>query len=93
MRTIIIGGTSFGEWETKAKILKDMQEPKNKTNSMSIQNIKVTVYGDAGIARYAMAYDDVLNGEHRSRTVLCTDNWVNRGGAWKTAASHCSKIN
>lgn len=87
-----IGGTSFGDWETKAKILKDMQDPKNKTNSMSIQNLTVKAYGDAGVARYEMKYDDILNGEHRSRTILCTDTWVKQGGAWKAAASHCSKL-
>lgn len=87
-----IGGTSFGEWETKSKIIKEIQDPKNKTNSMSIQNLKVKAYGDAGVARYEMKYDDMWNGEHRSRTILCTDTWVKQGGAWKTAASHCSKM-
>lgn len=85
-----VGGTSFGKWETKADVLKDAENPANKTASMSIHHLKVQGYGDAGIARYSLAYDDMHNGEHRARTVLCTDTWHKQDGAWKQLASHCS---
>ena len=58
---------------------------------MSIRDLKVRAYGNTGIARYTMAYDDVHNGEHRARTVLCTDTWLKQDGAWKQLASHCSQ--
>lgn len=86
-----VGGTSFGKWESKADMLKDADNPANKMNTMSIRDLKVHAYGNAGIARYTLAYDDMYNGEHRARTVLCTDTWVNQSGAWKQAASHCSQ--
>ena|SRR5438270_13790680 len=86
-----VGGTSFGKWETKADQLKDADNPANKTTSMSIRDLKVRAYGNTGIARYTMAYDDVHNGEHRARTVLCTDTWLKQDGAWKQLASHCSQ--
>ena len=86
-----VGGTSFGKWETKADLLKDTENPANKTNSMSIRDLKVNAYGNAGIARYTLAYDDMHDGEHRARTVLCTDTWLKQGGAWKQLASHCSQ--
>jgi hypothetical protein len=88
-----VGGTSFGRWETKADQLKDASNPQNKTNSMSISDLKVTAYPNTGIARYTLTYDDMMNGEHRSRTVLCTDTWIREHGAWKQAASHCSMKN
>lgn len=87
-----VGGTSFGKWETKADMLKDTENPANKTNSMSIRDLKVHPYGDAGVARYTMAYDDAHNGEHRARTVLCTDWWVKQAGAWQEVSSHCSQM-
>jgi ketosteroid isomerase-like protein len=86
-----VGGTSFGKWESKADMLKDTDNPANKVNSMSIRDLKVHAYGDTGIARYTMAYDDTYNGEHRARTVLCTNTWVRQAGGWQQVASHCSQ--
>lgn len=86
-----VGGTSFGKWETKADMLKDTENPANKVKSMSARDMKVHAYGNTAIARYTMAYDDTYNGEHRSRTVLCTDTWVKQGSAWQQVSSHCSQ--
>jgi hypothetical protein len=86
-----VAGTSFGEWETKASQLKDAENPANKTNSSALSDMKVNVYGNTAIARYVDTYDDVRNGQHRSRKVICTDTWVNEGGAWKQVADHCSQ--
>ena len=87
-----IAGTSFGDWETKDSMLKDAEDTaNNKTNSASLSEMKVKVYGDTAIARYVDTYDDIHHGEHRSRKVICTDTWVKQGGAWKEAASHCSQ--
>ena len=86
-----VGGTSFGKWETKADMLKDTENPENKTKSMSVSDLKVSAYGTTGIARYTLAYDDMHNGEHRARTVFCTDTWIEKSGAWKEVASHCSQ--
>src|SRR5215831_14736506 len=86
-----IGGTSFGKWETKADILKDAENPANKTKSMTLSDLKVSAYGSAAVARYKLAYDDMYNGERRARTVLCTDTWTKQGSDWKQLASHCSQ--
>ena len=86
-----IGGTSFGKWETKAEIIKDAENPANKTKSMTIHDLKVGSFGSTAIARYRLAYDDMYNGEHRARTVLCTDTWAKQGTDWKQLASHCSQ--
>ncbi len=87
-----IAGLSFGEWQDKASMIKDMADPaNNKTQSESISDLKVTPYGNTAIARYTETYDATRHGEHVSRSVLCTDTWVKQGAAWKEAASHCSQ--
>ena len=88
----VVEGTSFGEWLTKDSLIADSADPaKNKTNSMTISDLKVTAYGDVAVARYLNTYDDVYHGQHRSRSVICTDAWANQGGAWKLVANHCSQ--
>ena len=86
-------GTSWGAWEDKAELEKDAADTtKNKTNKRDISDIKVTVYGNnTAIARYKESYDMMIKGEHRSRTILTTDTWVNEKGKWKLAASHSSQ--
>lgn len=88
----VVEGTSFGEWLTKASLIADSADPaKNKTNSMTISDLKVTAYENVAVARYLNTYDDVYHGQHRSRSVICTDTWANQGGAWKLVANHCSQ--
>jgi hypothetical protein len=88
----LVEGTSFGEWLTKASLIADAADPaKNKTNSMTISDLKVTAYDNVAVARYLNTYDDVYHGQHRSRSVICTDAWANQAGAWKLVANHCSQ--
>jgi hypothetical protein len=87
-----IAATSFGKWETKASRLKDAEDPANNHyNRESLSDLKVNAYGNAAIARYTVAYDAVVHGEHRARTVICTDTWVKQGKAWKEVGQHCSQ--
>lgn len=86
-----IGGTSFGDWETKDSMLKDAADPNNKTSSAELSDMKVKVYGNTAIARYVNTYDDMHHGEHRARKVICTDTWQKQGAAWKEIANHCSQ--
>ena len=88
-----VAGTSFGKWETKASLIEDAKNPAdNKTNSASLSDLKVNVYGNTtAVARFVNTYDDIYHGQHRSRSVMCTDTWVNDGGKWKLAADHCSQ--
>jgi hypothetical protein len=88
----LVEGTSFGEWLTKASLVADAGDPaKNKTNSMTISDLKVSPHGDVAIARYLNTYDDLYHGQHRSRSVICTDTWAKENGAWKLLANHCSQ--
>ena len=87
-----IGGDSFGTWETRSETIKDAEDTtKNKTTSVSMSDLKVTAYASTAIARYKETYDRLYHGVHRARSIICTDTWVDEGGAWKQAASHCSQ--
>lgn len=86
-------GTSWGAWEDNAELQKDAADTaNNKTTKRDISDIKVSVYGNnTAIARYKESYDMMIKGEHRARTILTTDTWVNEKGVWKLAASHSSQ--
>ena len=86
-------GTSWGAWEDNTELQKDAADTaNNKTTKRDITDIKVTVYGNnTAIARYKESYDLMIKGEHRARTILTTDTWVNEKGMWKLAASHSSQ--
>ena len=86
-----VEGSSFGKWDTRAEMLRSTEDAANRTNTMTIRDLKVQVYGDVGIARYSEKYDEMHNGEHRARTIICTDTWMKQNGAWKSLASHCSQ--
>jgi hypothetical protein len=86
------GGSSWGTWDTKPSILKDMSAPQaNKTNKEEMSDLKVRAYGNTAIANFKETYDSLYHGEHRARTVMCTDTWVQQG-TWKLVAGHCSEL-
>ncbi|HSD22664.1 MAG TPA: nuclear transport factor 2 family protein [Anaeromyxobacter sp.] len=85
-------GTSFGEWESKEGMLKDMADKQNnKVNNEEITDLKVRVYGNTAIATYRSTYDMVVRGEPRARTIIATDTWVKQKGGWKLVAAHASE--
>lgn len=89
-----VGGDSFGAWETRSETIKDAEDTaKNKTTSETTSDLKVTAYRGAAIARYKETYDRLYHGEHRARSIICTDTWIDQGGTWKQAGSHCSQTN
>lgn len=86
------GGTSRGTWDTKQSLVTDMKDTKNnKTNSESISNVKVHVYGDTAIASYTSTYDSMIKGEHYARTIISTDTFMRQNGQWKQVAGHSSQ--
>lgn len=86
-------GTSWGAWEDNTELQKDAADTaNNKMTKRDISDIKVAVYGNnTAIARYKESYDLMIKGQHRARTILTTDTWVNEKGVWKLAASHSSQ--
>lgn len=86
-------GSSWGVTDTKASMLKDMSDQQaNKTNKREISELKVRAYGDTAIATFNDSYDMLYHGEHRTRSVMCTDTWVKQDHQWKLVAGHCSEL-
>jgi len=86
-------GSSWGRWDTKQSILKDLESPKqNNTVKEEISDLTVRAYGDTAIATFQETYDSSYHGEHRARTILSTDTWSKQGGEWKLVASHSSEL-
>jgi Domain of unknown function (DUF4440) len=86
------GGDSSGQWFTKKAMLDMSDDTKNnKMNSEKISELKVRAYGNTAVANYKDSYDAMVQGEHRTRTVLTTDTFVKMGGVWKEVASHSSQ--
>jgi len=86
------GGTSRGTWDTKQSLVTDMKDTKNNhTNSESIRNLKVHVYGDTAIASYTSTYDSMIKGQHYARTIISTDTFVRQNGEWKQVSGHSSQ--
>ena len=88
------GGFSGGTWTTKQSMLADMKDTaNNKMNSEEISGLQVRVYdNNTAIATYTTTYDALIRGEHRAKTVLSTDTFVQQNGAWKEVASHSSVV-
>jgi hypothetical protein len=85
------GGFSGGTWTTKESMLADMKDAaKNKMNSEEISDLKIRVYDNTAIATYTDTYDAMIRGEHRAKTVLSTDTFVQQKGVWKEVADHSS---
>ena len=81
-------GTSFGNWVPKADLL---DTSKNKMNRADVSDIKVNVTGNTAIARFRESYDGIVDGQHRSRNIICTQTWSKDGADWKALATHCSQ--
>jgi Ni/Co efflux regulator RcnB len=88
-----VAGNSWGAWETREDFIKDLENKTSKWKSGDISDVKVVSFGpNTAISHYTFAYDAELQGKHRARTVICSDTWINDGGTWKTASTHCSMV-
>lgn len=85
-------GTSFGEWETKASLLKDMSSRQShRMEREEISDLKVRVFGDTAVSTFRQSYEMFDHGRRHARTVITTNTWVKRNGAWQEVASHSSE--
>jgi hypothetical protein len=88
-----VEGHSWGDWATKAELIKQTQGKAVKMTKGEINDIKVATFGpNTAVARYKLVYDATFSGTHRARTVICSDTWVNQSGVWTLVADHCSHV-
>jgi Domain of unknown function (DUF4440) len=81
-----------GEVSDKAKFLADIKDPQFNLSSLTIQDLKVSMYVDSavvvGIYRTKGSYQRKAY-EHIGRF---TDTWVYTEGRWQCVASHTSLL-
>ena len=81
-----------GEVSDKAKFLADIRDPHLNLNSLTIQDLKVSMYADSavvvGIYHTKGTYQSKAY-EHWGRF---TDTWVFTEGRWQCVASHTSLL-
>jgi len=88
-----VEGTSFGQWIPKAQLIKDANDPaNNKFSKSDISDMHTEVVGNVGLARFKESYDAVIEGQHRARTIICSETAVREGGSWKGLSTHCSQV-
>jgi len=88
-----VEGTSFGTWISKARLIKDAQDPaNNKFTKSDISDVQTAVVGNVGVAHFKESYDAMIEGQHRARTIICTMTAEKQGAGWKELTNHCSKI-
>jgi hypothetical protein len=81
-----------GEMSDKNKFLADIRDPQFNLNSLTIQDLKVSLYADSavvvGVYRTKGSYQ-AKPYEHIGRF---TDTWVFTEGRWQCVASHTSLL-
>ena len=88
-----IAGHSWGQWQNKDEFIKGLQDKSAKWKSGDISDLHVATFGaNTAVDHYTFTYDADISGEHRVRTVICSDTWVNDSGTWKSASTHCSLV-
>jgi ketosteroid isomerase-like protein len=81
-----------GEVSNKAQFLADIQDPQVKPTSVTIQDLKVSMYGDSAVVTGMYYAKGIYQGEPYEHTGRFTDTWVFTEGRWQCAASHTSQV-
>jgi ketosteroid isomerase-like protein len=91
-------GTDFvnteydGELSDKAKFLADIRDPHFNLETMTIQDLKVSMYGDAGVVIGTYHTKGTYQGKPYEHIGRFTDTWVFTEGRWQCVASHTSLL-
>ena len=87
-----IGVAPDGRISTKAQSVDEVRSGAFKTESMSINGIKVRVFGDVAVVTYGQSEKSQFQGKDTSGRSLWTDIFVKRNGKWQIAANHGSRV-
>jgi ketosteroid isomerase-like protein len=84
------------EWDgnssDKTKFLSDIRDPQFKPASLSIQDVKVSFYGDTAVVTGTYHTKGNYQGKPYEHLGRFTDTWISQGGKWQCVASHTSLI-
>jgi ketosteroid isomerase-like protein len=87
-----VGVAPDGRITNKAQSVEEIRSGTFKTESMSINGIKVRVFGDVAVVTYGQSEKSQFQGKDMSGRSLWTDIFVKRNGKWQIAANHGSRV-
>ena len=81
-----------GEVSDKPKFLADIKDPQFKPSTLTIQDLKVSMYGDSAVVAGIYRTKGTYQGKSYEHVGRFTDTWVFTEGRWQCAASHTSLL-
>jgi ketosteroid isomerase-like protein len=81
-----------GEVSDKSKFLADVKDPQFKPDSVTIQDVKVSMYADSAVVVGIYHTKGIYQGRPYDHFGRFTDTWVFTEGRWQCVASHTSLL-
>jgi ketosteroid isomerase-like protein len=81
-----------GEVSDRAKFLADIKDPQFNLTSLTIQDTKVSMYGDSAVVVGIYRTKGTYQGKAYEHVGRFTDTWVFTDGRWQCVASHTSLV-
>ena len=81
-----------GEVSDKAKFLVDIKDPHFNLTSLTIQDLKVSMYADSAVVAGLYRTKGTYEGKAYEHVGRFTDTWVYTEGRWQCVASHTSLL-
>jgi ketosteroid isomerase-like protein len=81
-----------GEVSDKSKFLADVKDPQFKPDSVTIQDVKVSMYADSAVVVGIYHTKGIYHGKPYDHFGRFTDTWVFTEGRWQCVASHTSLL-
>jgi ketosteroid isomerase-like protein len=81
-----------GEISDKSKFLADIKDPQFKPISLTIQDLKVSMYADSAVVVGIYHTKGIYQGKPYEHFGRFTDTWVFTEGRWQCVASHTSLL-
>ena len=81
-----------GEVSDKSKFLADIKDPQFKLSSLSIQDLKVSMYADSAVVVGIYHTKGTYQNKPYEHWGRFTDTWVFTEGRWQCVASHTSLV-
>jgi ketosteroid isomerase-like protein len=81
-----------GEVSDKAKFLADIKDPHFNLTTLTIQDLKVSMYADSAVVAGTYRTKGTYEGKPYEHIGRFTDTWVYTEGRWQCVASHTSLL-
>jgi len=81
-----------GEVSDKSQFLADIRDPQFNIRSLTIQDLKVSMYADSAVVVGVYRTKGSYQGKAYEHVGRFTDTWVYTEGRWQCVASHTSLL-